>query len=110
MAGDIAESHILDLAAEKNPHVIVATHVPPFGEAAWYQGRPSADDYLPFFACKAVGEFLLEAARSHPKCQIIVLCGHTHGGGEIQVAESLRVVTGPAEYEQPRIEAILRVE
>ena len=36
---------------------------------------------------------------SHPKCQILVLCGHTHGGGELQVAENLRVVTGLADSE-----------
>ena len=93
-----------------NPKVIVATHVPPFCEAAWHEGRPSSDDFLPFFACKAVGDVLLEAARSHPKCQILVLCGHTHDGGELQVLENLRVVTGPAEYGKPEIQQIIEVE
>jgi hypothetical protein len=111
--GDEAAKHltaVLPVAAEKYPHVIVATHVPPFRDAAWYQGRPSADDYLPFFSCKAVGDVLLEAAQSHPKCQILVLCGHTHGGGEIQVAENLRVVTGPAEYGKPKIQRIMELQ
>jgi len=98
---------ILTPAAEKYPHVIVATHVPPFREASWYQGRPSGDDFLPYFGCKAVGDVLLEAARSHPKCQILVLCGHTHGGGEVQVLENLRVLTGPAENGKPRIQPII---
>jgi predicted MPP superfamily phosphohydrolase len=40
----------------------------------------------------------------------VVLCGHTHGGGDVQVAENLRVVTGPAEYGEPEIRAILSVE
>jgi Icc protein len=101
---------VLAPAAEQYPNVIVATHIPPFREAAWYQGRPSADDYLPFFSCKAVGDVLLDVARSYPKCQILVLCGHTHGGGEVQAAENLRVVTGPAEYEKPEIQRIIEVE
>jgi 3',5'-cyclic-AMP phosphodiesterase len=101
---------VLVAAVEKYPHVIVATHVPPFGEAAWYEGRPSSDDFLPFFASKAMGEVLLEAAQLHPKCQILVLCGHTHGGGELQVSENLRVVTGSAEYGSPQIQQILDVE
>jgi 3',5'-cyclic AMP phosphodiesterase CpdA len=66
--GDGAAAHlkgVLPAAAEKYPHVIVASHVPPFREATWYQGRPSADDYLPFFSCKAVGDVLLEAAQAH---------------------------------------------
>ncbi len=111
--GDEAAAHlkgVLALASERYPRIIVATHVPPFREAAWYQGRPSADDYLPFFSCKAVGDELVDVARSHPKCQILVLCGHTHGGGEIQVAENLRVVTGPAEYGKPEIQWIIDLE
>jgi predicted MPP superfamily phosphohydrolase len=64
---------------------------------------------LPFFVCKAVGDVLLEAARSHPGYQILVLCGHTHGGGEVQLLENLRVVTGPAEYGKPKIQPVLQV-
>ena len=111
--GDEAATYlkgVLPSAAERYPHVIVATHVPPFREAAWYQGRPSADDYLPFFSCKAVGDVLVDVARSRPRCQILVLCGHTHGGGELQVLENLRVVTGAAEYDHPRIETVFHVE
>ena len=111
--GDEAAAYlksVLAPAAAKYPKVIVATHVPPFREAAWYEGRPSADDFLPFFSCKATGDVLLEAARSHPKFQILVLCGHTHGGGEIQVLDNLRVVTGPAEYGSPEIQGIIEVE
>ena len=101
---------VLAPAAEQYPRVIVATHVPPFREAAWYQGRPSADDFLPFFSCKAMGDVLLDVAQSHPRCELLVLCGHTHGGGELQVLENLRVLTGPAEYGHPRIEKVFTVE
>ena len=100
---------VLAPAAKQYPKVIVATHIPPFREAACYQGRPSTDDYLPYFSCKAVGDVLVDVAQSRPKCQILVLCGHTHGGGEIQVLENLRVVTGPAEYGRPEIQRVLKV-
>ena len=101
---------VLAPAAEQYSKVIVATHIPPFREAAWYQGRPSADDYLPFFSCKAVGDVLLDVAQVASEVQMLVLCGHTHGGGEIQVAENLRVVTGPAEYGRPEIQQVFQVE
>lgn len=84
--GDDAAEHlrgVLPGVAAKYSQVIVATHVPPFREAAWHEGRPSDDDYLPFFSCKAMGDVLLEVAHSRPDCQILVLCGHTHGGGEV---------------------------
>ncbi len=108
--GDEAARHlrtVLPVAAKKYPHVIVATHVPPFREATWYQGRPSADDYLPYFSCKAVGDVLLETAGAYPHCDLLVLCGHTHGGGEVRVLENLRVLTGPAEYGKPEIQQII---
>lgn len=111
--GDEAAEHlknVLSEAAERCPHLIVATHVPPFREAAWYQGQPSADDFLPFFACKAVGDVLVEAARAYPLCQILVLCGHTHSAGDLQVLENLRVLTGAAQYGAPKIERVLPVE
>ncbi len=38
-----------------------------------------------------------------------VLCGHTQGGGEVQMAENLRVVTGPAEYGRPEIQQVFEV-
>ncbi len=43
---------VLPRATEQYPKVIVATHIPPFREAAWYDGRPSGDDYLPFFPAR----------------------------------------------------------
>jgi 3',5'-cyclic-AMP phosphodiesterase len=39
--------------------VLAVTHVPPFREAAWYQGKPSSDDFLPYFASKIVGDVML---------------------------------------------------
>ena len=111
--GDEAAAHlkrVLPAAAARYPQVIVDTHVPPFRDAAWYQGRPSGDDYLPFFTCKAAGDALLEAAGAHPRCRFVVLCGHTHGGGEVQILENLRVATGAAEYGKPRIQQVIEVE
>jgi hypothetical protein len=110
--GDEAAAYLKGLLAEaaaKYPHVIVATHIPPFREATWFKGRPSADDYLPLFSCKAVGDVLVDAAQKHPACQFLVLCGHTHDGGEVQMRENLRVVTGPAEYGNPKIEQVIDV-
>lgn len=110
--GDEAASFLRDIvarAAASYRDVLVATHVPPFREAAWHEGRTSGEDFLPFFACRAVGEALVEVARSEPNCRFLVLCGHTHGGGEIQVLDNLRVLTGAAEYRAPRIDRVLPI-
>ncbi len=110
--GDEAAEHIDQALAEatgRYDHVIVVTHVPPFREATWHQQQISDDNWLPHFSCKAVGEVLLRAAKSNPGCQILVLCGHTHGGGEAQPLENLRVLTGEAEYGCPEIQRILQI-
>jgi Icc protein len=110
--GEEAAAHlgrVLPVALERYPHVYVVTHVPPFKEACWHEGRISDDEWLPHFTCKAVGDMLLEIAGTHPQNQITVLCGHTHGQGEAQILPNLRVHTGGAEYGQPRIQAIFEL-
>jgi hypothetical protein len=101
---------VLEAAASKYPNVIAVTHVPPFREAAWYQGKPSNDDFLPYFASKIVGDVMRKMMEAHPRSSLLVLCGHTHGGGEIKVLDNLRVLTGEAEYGKLRINGILAVE
>jgi len=88
-------------AAAGAEHVVVLTHVPPFREACWYDGRISDDNYLPAFTCGAVGELLREAAAAHPACRFTVLCGHTHGAGVARIADNLTAHTQGAVYGAP---------
>lgn len=90
--------------------VIVLTHVPPFAEACWHDGKQSEPDWLPWFTCIAVGDALLDYARQSPRTRITVLCGHTHGRGEYRAADNLLVRTGgwaPGEtdYGNPIVQA-----
>ncbi|GMV10654.1 MAG: hypothetical protein AMXMBFR55_23880 [Gemmatimonadota bacterium] len=64
---------LVSSAASSHRRIVVVTHVPPFAEAAWHQGQPSAPDWVPFFACKATGDVLLEAATCWPDREIVVL-------------------------------------
>ncbi len=48
--------------------------------------------------------------KEHPTSKLTVLCGHTHGGGEFQAADNIRVLTGEAEYGKPRINGVLEIE
>jgi hypothetical protein len=107
------EASLLDgklrAALESHARVIVGTHVPPFAQAAWHEGRQSDDEWLPHFSCKACGDVLLSAAESNPQKEILVLCGHTHGSGEVQVTPNLRVITGGAEYGEPAVQQVLEL-
>ena len=94
-------------ALATSERIIVLTHVPPFEEAAWHEGKVSDDDWLPWFACRATGEILRDAMAAHPDKRMLVLCGHTHGAGECQILPNLRVLTGGAEYGRPRVQRMI---
>lgn len=108
-----AEAAILErslrAALAEHRRVVVATHVPPFAQAAWHEGRQSDDNWLPHFSSKASGDVLLAAAEAHGDREILVLCGHTHGGGTADVRPNLRVITGPAEYGSPGVQQVLEL-
>jgi len=96
-------------ALDKYRKVIVATHVPPFREACWHEGKISNDDWLPHFTCLAVGDVLREAALTHPDRKIRVLCGHTHSPGSAEILPNLKVLTGAAEYGEPRVQGVIEL-
>lgn len=111
--GDEAAGHMretLQQALTRYPHVVCLTHVPPFKEACWYQGKMGNDDWLPYFACQAVGEVLRDISRERPDSRITVLCGHTHHAGIVQLQPNLRILTGSAEYGAPRIQNVFELE
>ena len=89
--------------------VLCLTHVPPFREATWHEGKIADDAWLPWFACRATGEVLRETMTAHPDKQTLVLCGHTHGAGECEVLPNLRVLTGGSEYHKPRVQRLVEV-
>jgi Icc protein len=98
---------VLPEALERFASVIFLTHVPPFQEATWYEGRISDPDYLPHFSCKSTGEVLFEEALRRPDRRLLVLCGHTHSPGRARLLPNLVVLTGAAVYGAPAVERIL---
>jgi Icc protein len=110
--GDEAAAYLKSTVREalgRARHVVVATHVPPFREACWYEGQISDDDWIPYFTCAAVGDVLRKAMLEHPEHTMTVLCGHTHGSGVADILPNLRVLTGGAEYGAPVLQDVLHL-
>jgi 3',5'-cyclic-AMP phosphodiesterase len=105
--GDWVRTH-LPPALDRFDRVLFATHVPPFEGACWHEGRISDSNWLPHFTCKAVGDALLDCAAAQPGKKITVLCGHTHGSGEM-ASGNLEVWTGGAHYGAPHLQRVLEV-
>jgi hypothetical protein len=103
--------------APSRPDMVYLTVAYPFyfalshkGLAAWHRGRASDDNFLPYFAGKAVGEAMKKLMQAHPQSSLLVLCGHTHSGGDIKVLDNLRVLTGKGEYGKLKTGGIRTVE
>jgi 3',5'-cyclic-AMP phosphodiesterase len=96
-------------ALEKYEEVLFLTHVPPFREACWHEGRISDDEWLPHFTSKGVGDAIVGAAERRPDRRIRVLCGHTHGRGEVDIRPNVHVSTGEAHYGAPHVQRVVEV-
>jgi len=110
--GDEAANYLKDTlsqALNQFDNVILLTHVPPFREACWHNGKMSNENFLPHFACKAVGDVLFTIMAKNPDKELTVLCGHTHSSGRIQILPNLFVKTGGAEYGHPVIQEKIQV-
>lgn len=100
----------LPSALARATRVVFATHVPPFREACWHEGRISDDAWLPHFACRAVGEALIEGLLPYPDRQMTVLCGHTHSPGATRPLPNPFVRTGSARYGRPAIQDVIEID
>lgn len=102
--GDEAAEYLADIiptAFESFRRLIVLTHVPPFVETCLYNGKPSGEDYLPFFSCYAVGRLLKLEMLSRPDKEMLVLSGHTHSQAEARILPNLLSKVGGGDYGQP---------
>jgi Icc-related predicted phosphoesterase len=110
--GDAAAARLsgkLREACGLRKRVILLTHVPPFREACWYEGKVSDDDWVPHFASKASGDAIVQVMDEHSECELLVLCGHTHGAGVVSIRPNVLVKTGGAEYGRPVIQEMFEV-
>lgn len=112
LASDAAEHfrQVLPAALADHEQAICLTHVPPFPEAAWHDGKPSDDDHLPHYASQVAGNALREIMSDRPDRRLTVLCGHTHGGGQVDILPNLRVLTASADYGRPTVQDVIEAK
>lgn len=99
----------VEKAFETYERAIVLTHTPPFEKSCLHKGLPADDNWLPHFVCKAMGEALEKVMLHHPEKHLLILCGHTHWGHDIQILRNLRVVTGQSELGIPSVQGLIFV-
>jgi len=110
--GDESADYIRTIAPkalEMAKQLFIATHVPPFVEAALYANKPSEPNFAPHFVNLALGRAILEIVRMYPDKSITVLCGHTHHRALYAPVPNLKVQVAAAEYHHPQIASILDI-
>jgi 3',5'-cyclic-AMP phosphodiesterase len=110
--GDEAAEHVRRLLPQalcSADHVLFVTHVPPFLDACLYRGNRASPDWAPHYACKCVGEALIELMKDRPQKRLTVLCGHTHEPAAIDPLPNVTVLAAKAVYGRPILQRILDV-
>lgn len=98
----------LQAALEQFETVLVGTHVPPFAEACWHEGKISGPDFLPFFSSPVMGRMIRGVAANHSTKTIQIYTGHTHSSGFFE-SGNIKCWTGSARYGYPAIQAVIEV-
>jgi predicted phosphodiesterase len=109
-SADRLSAKLEQIPTSSTTDVLIATHVPPYCEACWYQGKTTDDNWAPFFVCGAIGRVLTSFADRHRTINLTVICGHTHHDGVAKISDNLIVYTGAATEGRPEIEAEVAID
>jgi len=101
---------LLPYALQCYDHVIVATHVPPFTQAATYSGQQCGPLHLPHYSNISAGGVIQGIAGNFRNRRVTVLCGHTHDRAAIHIRPDIRVYAGAARPGKPQIQRVFDVE
>lgn len=96
-------------AARNHKNVVVAVHVPPFTQSHVFEGKPGDAEAAPWFTSKVMGDVLYAAAQAFPKTNFTVLCGHTHGKWDGNIAPNMVCHVAGAEYGSPSVAGMINV-
>jgi predicted phosphohydrolase len=111
--GDEAAKHlkeILPLAFTQYDKVILLTHVPPFEEVCFYEGKVCGPNWSPHFVGEVIGETLIDIMQLNPTKNVLVLCGHSHSPADVQILPNLRVIAGESELGIPQVQGVIYVD
>lgn len=90
--------------------IVALTHVPPFWEGSFHNGKVQDANWAPHFVCKIAGDMMREVMEQHPEVKLTVYSGHTHGSGEADILPNLHTVNGKARYKRPELQKPIIVD
>lgn len=97
---------VLPYALQCYDHVWLATHVPPFSWAAFYNGKPCSAHHQPHYSNFSAGVVIQGIAASFRGKRVTVLCGHTHSHAAVCAGPDFWVYAGAAQTGRPEIQRV----
>ena len=91
-------------------NVFVATHVPPFVDAALYNDEPCGAFQRPFYTNISAGCVIRGITSSYKRSRVKVLCGHTHTCTRVKISAEVEVLAGGSEPGRPKVEQVFNVQ
>jgi 3',5'-cyclic-AMP phosphodiesterase len=92
---------LLPYALTCHRRVWIATHVPPFSQAAHFDGKPCDRLRQPFYSNISAGRVIRGIAGRFPDRRLKILCGHTHCRAAVRAASNIDVLVGAARTGAP---------
>lgn len=102
-------AHHLEKAFQTYDKMVLLTHIPPFQRACVYDGKMCDVNWAPHFVNYYSGVELERIMRAFPNKELLVLCGHTHSGIDVQLLPNLRVVAAQTELGMPNVQGLILV-
>lgn len=88
-------------------NVWIATHVPPFTDAALYNATPCDRLRQPFYSNVSAGGVIKGIAERYPEKTVTILCGHTHSSADVRIGANVNVRAGRSRPGFPEIQEIV---
>ena len=98
---------VLPKALENYHRVWIATHFPPYPDAALFGGRRCGMQFLPHFTNVGAGKAIYEVAKDFREKRVTVLCGHTHHASNLQFSANISVLVGAARPSRLGVQEVL---
>lgn len=112
MADDSADKIIgkLSCAFRENDEIILCVHVPPFEQSCEHNGKKMANNWLPHFCHKKLGDMLIELMKTRQNKKLTVLAGHTHESTVYRPLKNLKVKVASANYFKPKVYKFIKIQ
>lgn len=88
-------------------NIIILTHVPPFHEGSFFDGKVQDGDFAAHFVCYIAGAEIRNEIKNKTDVDVLILSSHTHGYGKADILPNLHTIGSKARYGSPELQELI---